>query len=225
MRQVCCSTSSFRQAYHANRWDQAALFKAIADCAVDGAIVEERYFNERAMWWTRKGGEDLRKLGVELLAIGTSVELFAGPSERAAEQTANLMEWARIAALSGIPFLDVDLQGPDVGDWSVTGGVLRQAAEYAAKYGTLLILRRAHQPDCGKLLQLARSIGYQRCRLGVASASAFDSELQPWIREVIVRGSEPIPPVDPLLVCIEAADTGRAVEQIVDAATRLRRNG
>jgi hypothetical protein len=225
MRQVCCNTSSFRWLYHANRWDLAALYKAVANCSVDGVIVEERYFNERGVWWARKGRDDLRKLGVDLVAIGASVELFEGPSDAVEEQTANLMEWARIAALSEIPCLEVEIQGPDVEDWSVTAGVLEQAARCASGYGTLLVLRRTCQPDDRKLLNLARSIGHRRCRLAVASCSVIEPEMHSWIREAIVRGDEEAPPIDPLLVCVEPADPARAVEEIRDTVAGMRRRG
>ena len=88
------------------------MYQAVADSGASGVIVEDRCFNERAMWWARNDKETLLKLGVDLVAIGTGIELFAGASGRVAEQTANLMEWARIAALSDISWLDVDIRGP-----------------------------------------------------------------------------------------------------------------
>lgn len=222
---LCCTTSSFRRMFYAGGWDRAALYQAVADTGAGGLIVEDRCFTERAMWWARNDKEVLAKLGVDLVAIGTSIELFAEPSGRVAGQVANLMEWARIAALSDIGWVEVDIRGPEVADWSLTEAALRQAAEYASGYGTRFILQRVHQGDDRKLLRLAMGLGHRRCRIGIDHRGPLEPVMLPWVQELIVHGGQTVPPVDDRFVCIDPADKARVVEQIRDAVRAIRRAG
>ncbi len=211
---LCCRTSSLKRIAWMRQWSQAEVYKALRDCEVEAVIADEADFNERAMYWTRIARKDLGDLGLDLLSVNTKMKMPVTAGREQDEQVANLMEWVRIAALSEIPFVDVELVGVCDGDWSPTRDALSRAAEYAGKYRTRLILVRKAERDREDVLALAKRIGYNACRVCVSGDAVVEGAAREWVGEVtasrVVSGKYP----EDALFCIEPGDMGKPVEGI-----------
>lgn len=183
---LCCNTKSFRLLRYKNQWNAEQTLHEIASTGAQGVIMETELFPERAMYWTRMARENIAKKGMTLVALFREADLTNDSSLKTEQSIADLMEWVRIAALSNIPYVKIELSGAFLNNYQAIESAFRRVIDYAAKYGTKVIFGSGRVVTLNELVSLIKRIGFSDCRIAAKAADIEDS-LKPWIQETIVE--------------------------------------
>lgn len=160
-------TSEYVDRLFAGTFDREAF---LDDAEKNGATelhVQTRFFPERAMYWTRMLRDAADRRGLSLTTLDLDSELIA--DERTVKaQRLNLTEWIRIAALSRIGRVRIHVDGDPTAENKAQrlAQALSPLAEQTRQYGTMLVLADgcAEFTD-GQLLEAAKAVGYDVCRV------------------------------------------------------------
>lgn len=183
---LCCNTKSFRLLRYKNQWNAEQILHEIVSTGAQGVIMETELFPERAMYWTRMARENIAHKGMTLVALFREADLTNDSSLKTEQSIADLQEWVRIAALSSIPYVKIELNGAFLNNPQAAEAALRRVADYAGKYGTKVIFSSGNVITFHELLGLIKPIGFSNCRL-TAKAENIEDSLKPWIQEIIIE--------------------------------------
>lgn len=218
---LCCNTKSLRFLRYKNQWHSEQVLNNVASTGVKGVIMETELFPERAMYWTRMAREKAAQMGMNLVAIYREADLTHAPKVN--ETIADLREWVRIAALSNIPYVKIELTGAAPKDYQALKDAWMQVIEYAGKYGTNVILGAERVLTLDELVMLVKQTNFSNCRIAVRETEVVEA-IMPWIKEITITKKPPVTDENNF-VTIEPVNVSVAVEEIRKVVVSVKEMG
>ncbi len=166
------TTSSFINKLHKKTFTRQDFINSAVEAGAEKILVGNRFFPERAMYWTRMFRHDAEKAGLKLEGIICDSEMITDNSDTLEAAKSDLLEWIRIAALSKIPALHVHIDGVENVDESridYLAKSLESVVSSAEQYGIMIVFSAGtasinHQ----QLINLAKKLGYTACRVAAS---------------------------------------------------------